>query len=132
MLYVVKIIIHRPDQSGVSLVLRVPVSGRLGRQDTFVVAGVGGIAIPLLVHREVHVDNLLVACEVGKVSRNLACAGVAIMGSVKPTRETIPPVVVLLNWMGWVVAWSLHGGVVASAAPTAVAVIVLGAARVGL
>ena len=37
----------------------------------------------LLVDREVHVGNLLVACEVGDVARHLSGAGGAVVWSVK-------------------------------------------------
>ena len=66
-----------------------------------------------------HVRNLLVLSEVGKVSGGWSCARGAVVGSVKTTRGAIPPVVVSFNRMGWVVALSWHHGVVASSASAA-------------
>jgi hypothetical protein len=93
---------------------------------------VGGVAIPLLFRWEVHIHNLLVSSEVGKVSGSLACAGTSVVGSVESAREAIPPVVVSLDWMGLVVALSRNRGIVASAAPTATVTIVVVAPPVGL
>ena len=92
----------------------------------------GGIAVPLLFHGEVHIRNFLVRSEVGKVSGGLACTRVAIVGSVETLRGAIPPVVVSFNGMGWVVALSRHHGIVASAAPAATVAIAVVAAPVGL
>ena len=114
------------------MVLWVAVGGRLGRQDTFVVAGMGGVAIPLLVHREVHIRNLLVTCEVGKVSWYLAGAGISIVGSVEATRETIPPVVESLDGMGWVGALSQGCVIVASMATSGIVAVVAGAVTIVL
>ena len=48
--------------------------GCLGWEDPFVVPSVGGIAVPLLFDREVHVRYLLVTSQVGKVTGCLSCA----------------------------------------------------------
>ena len=71
-----------------------------------------------------HVRNLLVSSELGKVSGEWTCARGAVMGSVETTRGAIPPVVVSFNRIGWVVALSWHHGVVASSAPAATVAIV--------
>ena len=65
---------------------------------------------------EEHVGNLLVPGEVGDVARYLAGTGGAIVWGVKFAGVAIPPVVVLLYWMGWVVALSTCCRVVASLA----------------
>jgi hypothetical protein len=99
----------------------------------FVVSSMGGVAVPLLFHGEVHIRNFLVPSEMGKVSGGLVCTRVAIVGSVKTTRGAIPPVVVPFNGMGWVVALSRHHGIVASVAPAATVAIAAVAAphRIG-
>ena len=99
-------IIHRPSQSGVTLILRITVGSCIRRQEALVVASVRGSAVLLLVDREVHVGNLLVAGEVGDVARYLACTCRAVVWGVKTTGVAIQPVVVSFDRMGWVVALS--------------------------
>jgi hypothetical protein len=65
---------------------------------------VRGVVAALLVNGEVHVCNLVVVREVGNVAGQWTGAGGAIVRSVKPTGETIPPIVVFLDRMGRVVA----------------------------
>jgi hypothetical protein len=123
---------RRPDQSSVTLVLRVPIGGGLGWEDTFVVASMGGIAVLLLFDGEVHVRYLLFPSQVGKVSGCLACARGAFMWSVEPTGKTIPPIVVPFYGVRRVIAWALCLCVVASSASTSIVAVVAVVAPVGL
>ena len=84
----------------------------------------------LLVDREVHISNLLVACEVGDVARHLTGAGGAIMWSVKTTGVAIPPVVVSFDRVSWVVALSKGSVVVVSPASSGIAAVVACAATI--
>ena len=91
-----------------------------------------GSAVLLLVDGEVHVGNLLVAGEVFDVARYLACTGGAIVWGVKSAGVAIPPVVVLLYRMGWVVALSTCCRGVASLAPIGIVAVGASAATIVL
>lgn len=91
-----------------------------------------GSAVLLLVDWEVHVGNLLVAGEVGDVARYLAGTGGAIVWGVKSAGVAIPPVVVSLYRMGWVVALSTCRRVVASLAPIGIVAVGASAATIVL
>ena len=91
-----------------------------------------GSAVLLLVDWEVHVGNLLVTGEVGDVARYLAGTGGAIMWGVKSAGVAIPPVVVSLYRMGWVVALSTCRRVVASLAPIGIVAVGASAATIVL
>jgi ABC-type multidrug transport system permease subunit len=81
-----------------------------------------------LVDREVHVSNLLV----GNVAMYLTGAGGALMWSVKTAGVAIPPVVVSLDKMRWVVALSTGCVIVASTAPSGIVAVAAGAVTIVL
>ena len=90
--------------AGVTLVLGVTVGSRLGREKTFVVAGVGCAGKLLRIGGFVHVGNLLVTGEGCNVARSLAGAVGAVVGRVKTTGGTIETVFVVLDRVCRVVA----------------------------
>ena len=113
-------VLSHPYQSGITLILWIAVGHSLRRQEMLVVTSVGCIVVLLLIHSVVHIHYFHILSEVGNMTVGLTGARVAFMWCVKTTRIAIPPVVVSLDGMGWIVARYAGVLVLATCAPSTV------------